>query len=213
MLTADKNFYDFANSHFKGYLDPMDRGAQGLILDFLGNAEIAKGICLMLSINWAIESIGSGPATAWQTMKSHGPVYFKQIGQQQQGYQRDILPENTAKGAVRDCLQLGSRNARDVISTIDATTAEAFAAAVGKGLGSSTTIPPVILIAFFFTEGGGHAVAASHKDGITYLYDPNFGVFKVDPKTGSIDDLVGKLFAAYVKCHLTLKEGFVSAVR
>ncbi len=28
MLTADKNFYDFANSHFKGYLDPMDRGAQ-----------------------------------------------------------------------------------------------------------------------------------------------------------------------------------------
>lgn len=215
MLTANQVTFDYANTQFKGYLDPMDRGAQGLIIDYLGNPKIAGGICLMLSINWIIESVGTaGPAAAWQTMKSHGPVYFKQIGQQQQGYQNDItkLTGGGAKATVRECVQLASRNARDVARTIDAGDVNAYAAAVGQGLAGSSTVPPTSLLLFWFAEGGGHAVAAAHKDGLTYLYDPNFGVLKVDPKTGSIDDLITKLFAAYKHFNLTLSTGFVAQI-
>lgn len=217
MLTANQVTFDYANTQFKGYLDPMDRGAQGLIIDYLNNPKIAGGICLMLSINWIIESIASGPAVAWQTMKSHGPVYFKQIGQQQQGYSQDItkLNHGNVSATVKDCVQLASRNARDILRNIDApspTSANILAAAVGQALGASTTVPPSTLIAFWFKEGGGHAVAASHKDGLTYLYDPNFGVFKVDPKTGSIDDLVTKLVAAYKHFNLTVDNGSVAVI-
>jgi hypothetical protein len=218
MLADDKTFYDFAHSQFQGYLDPMDRGAQGLILDYLDNPRIASGICLMLSINWIIESIASGPATAWQTMKSHGPIYFKQIGQQQQGYKNDItkLNHGDAKGTVTDCIKLASRDARDVQKAIDVdspTDANFLAAAVGQGLANGTTTPPSALIVFWFKEGGGHAVAASLKNGLTYLYDPNFGVFKVDPKSGSIDALVGKLFAAYKRYGKTIDNGVIFAIK
>lgn len=216
MVDLKKPATDPVDPQFQGYLDPKDRADQGKIIQALNDPEIAPGICLTLAINWILESIATGPATAWSTMAARDLVYFKQIGQNQKGYLAHFN-SNGAKQAVDDLVPLSSRSARKVLKIFDGVGDEPLAAAVGKGLATSTTTPPTALVAFFGTipatgETFGHAIAVAHKDGIAYLYDPNCGVFHVRPGAGSLDGLITKLFAWYRGKGLNPTQGFVAAI-
>lgn len=184
------------------YIDPMDRGSQGLILEYVGNKDTAGGICRMLSINWVIECAKDSsklPNAIWHVMKSYGPVYFKQIGQQQIGYS-NLLNGNGWYQSMVDCLELGSRNARHVVSLApndSAGTAADMATRITAGIAASTTTPKLALIRFT-CAGGAHCIGAASTGGKTYIFDPNFGVLIVDPaKNHTLAAVTQDLFAAY----------------
>ncbi|MFN4275881.1 MAG: YopT-type cysteine protease domain-containing protein [Ferrovibrio sp.] len=184
------------------YVNPMDRGSQGLILDYVGNEQTAGGICRMLSINWIIECAQPGapaPNEVWHAMKAKGPIYFKQIGQQQIGYVT-ILNGDGWYQSVVDCLELGSRKARHAKSLApndSATDAATLANRIAAGLAASTTKPPLVVIRFTCT-GGAHCIAAASYNGKTYIFDPNFGVLIIDPtKHQLLGDAMQDLFTFY----------------
>lgn len=184
------------------YVDPMDRGSQKLILDYVGNEQTAKGICRMLSVNWVIDCAqpnASAPNVIWHEMKAKGPVYFKQVGQQQIGYSEHLNDDGWYQSMV-DCVELGSRKARHVKSMAPndrSTSAAGLANQIAGALAASTTTPHLCLIRFN-CAGGGHCIGAADSGGKTYIFDPNFGVMIVDPaKHQTLGAAVQDLFAAY----------------
>lgn len=200
------------------YVNPMDRGDQGLIMDYAGDAETQRGICRMLSINWIIDCATPGaplPNQVWHAMKAKGPVYFKQIGQQQKGYSTYFSNSSQASqfDSVRDCIQLASRNGRNVAHNAPnetATTAANFAGCVTSALGVSTTAPHLAVIRFNVNNGNGagHCIAAARAGGFDWIFDPNYGVMKVDPGKGqTMAGAIGEIFTAY-----TLNRAYVFPV-
>ncbi len=187
------------------YLDPMDRGgAQGQILDFLGIKEVSGGICLTLSLNWALmclELESKLPNEVWHQMKANGPVWFKQIARNHQAYGADL-----AKGAfdshVDKYLRLASKQAHCTIvgagEVYKYRDSGGMAARVLTALMDSNVDPQACIIAFSITHGGGHAVGLVKKKDISYLYDPNFGVFKAKSKPADhLPDLLDDFFDRY----------------
>lgn len=189
------------------YVAPGDSGSQSEILAVVGNEENAGGMCLMLSINWAIncsQPNAKAPNAVWADMRDNikskaGQAYLKQIGQQQVGYTRHFNTGGWYQSA-SDLVDLGSRKARQVkkLTPDDTfTSAVNMATRITAGLGASTTTPPLALI-IFSCRGGAHGIAAASAGGKTYVFDPNYGVLIVDPsKNHTLAGATQDLFAGY----------------
>lgn len=179
----------------RDYFDPMDGGGKQIdLLKAVGSEENKGGICLMLSINWAIQCTkapGTAPNVVWRdNMKGEGPFYFKQIAQQQIGY-KDLFRRDPASVAtVNSLMELASNDQPHRLHVVDVnpgpdlTLASEMAKYTGIALNEtaqqhSTTNPPLCLI-FFQCQGGGHCIAAASYNNNTYIYDPNIGVMIVD---------------------------------
>ncbi len=191
-------------------MNPMDRFDQSLLLDMIGDKEVAGGICRMLSITWVIECLKPGagnPAATLHAMKSYGPPYFKQIAQSQKAYAAQF---NAALdgwvGSVQQCLKYGSGQTRDLIVTSvpeqSATAAPALATRMDWASGRSTTAPRACIISFSCGLGS-HCIAGIEQGHGTpastwYVFDPNYGVMTVIAANGqTLPNLVGDIWAAY----------------
>lgn len=189
------------------YVDPKDSGSQSEILAVVGNEENAGGMCLMLSINWAINCSQPGakaPNAVWADMRDNikskaGQAYLKQIGQQQVGYTRHFNTGGWLQSAT-DLVDLGSRKARQAkqLKPDDSYTTKAgMAERIVSGLAASTTTPPLVLI-IFKCRGGAHGIAAAKVGDVYYIFDPNYGVMIVDPsKNRTLDGATTRLFDDY----------------
>lgn len=196
------------------YVDPNDSGSQAEILQVVGNQENAGGMCLMLSINWAINCSQPGakaPNVVWADMRDNikskaGQAYLKQIAQQQIGYTRHFNTGGWFQSAT-DLVDLGSRKARQVkqLTPDDSfTTSAAMATRIAEGLAASTTTPPLVLI-IFKCSGGAHGIAAAKVGNTLYIFDPNYGVMIVDPgKNRTPAGATAELFSGY-----TISNGLV----
>lgn len=186
-----------------------DRFSQGYLLDLLGDADIAGGICRMLAVQWVCECLKNGAGTpddVLNQMKANGPVYFKQIGQNQKAYARDFSDAVLGNfGSMRTVLQLASAGTRDVLQATQsdetAVSGAGMSSALTYATGVSTTNPRGTLISLKM-HGGGHCIAAFEYQAVNgskwYVFDPNFGVMTVDVSAGEdLSALLADIWNAY----------------
>jgi hypothetical protein len=172
-----------------------DHFNQGYLIDLLGDREIAGGICRMLSVQWVIECLkphAPAPDVCLREMKSHGPVYFKQIGQSQKAYAKDFSDAELGNfGSMHEVLSLASAGTRSIIAATQSSESAVSAATMSDALtyatGVSTTTPRGCLISLKM-RNAGHCIAAFEEPAVNgskwYLFDPNFGVMTVDVSAG-----------------------------
>jgi hypothetical protein len=191
------------------YVDPMDRCDQGLIIDLVGDKEVSKGICRMLSINWLVECTkanASQPNVVWHEMKANGPVYFKQIANQQKAYAEFFNAKLEGWiGSVWDCISLASyKRLKSVVTSVPdqiARRPDEMTESLCRAMNSSTTNPLSCIISFSCPVGN-HCIAAIEHPSVMgstwYIFDPNYGVLIIDISKGqSLGDAVSDLFDAY----------------
>lgn len=197
------------------YLDPMDRGDQGHILERMGIPEVDGGICLALSIRWAIicvEKHPMPPNEVWHTMKGYGPAYFSQIARNHQAYLAYIEGRGLAYDAqINQQLILESKNEFHSIVRGECLpyfydNSAQIRLSVQAAVNNSTVTPGIALLGFA-SGVGGHAVGVAMPPateespaGTNYLYDPNFGVFKTKSPV-QWNTLLNDLFETYEVSH------------
>lgn len=198
------------------YLDAMDRGDQGHILERMGIHEVDGGICLALSIRWAITCVEKHPMPpneVWHSMKANGPAYFKQIARNHQAYEASIEGRGLAYDAqINQQLILESKSefhsiVRGEVPPYFYDNSAQIRLSVQAAVNNSTVTPGIALLGFAISDGGGHAVGvamppATEEDpaGTNYLYDPNFGVFKTS-SSAQWNILLNDLFETYNVSH------------
>jgi hypothetical protein len=162
------------------FIAPKDKVSQGQILKELKIPEVTNGICLMLSINWALRFLESNPpdgSEAWQSLNNI--TILKQIARQHQGYldqKWKLVPEHSSFATLREMVELGSREVR---SLADAdyydTDTESFLHVLQSAEPNGAPKASAKLIAFFGHDYG-HAIAVGRYGSKCWVFDPNFGV-------------------------------------
>lgn len=191
------------------YIDPMDRFSQGAIIDWVGDKEVAGGICRMLSIYWLIDCLKVGAKTPQETlhqMKANGKTYFQQIANAQKAYAKYYNAKLEGwVGSIHDCLSLASSKARDIVITSfnerTATTSQRMVDTFAWAADASSTTPKACIISFSCSLGNHCIAALEHQQtngSIWYIFDPNYGVMVVDVSAGmSLASALDDIWNAY----------------
>lgn len=171
------------------YISPENRFSQGDIISLIGDKSLAGGICRMLSTQWVVqctEKSAPSPDSVLNIMRNMGTVYFKQIGQNFKAY-ADVYVKDGWIGSIIDCLRLSSRQRLDGLVTAKnlqlGTDVDALLRNIHWACELSTTEPNSAMISFS-CPAGNHSIAIAEEQsdmGSTYyVFDPNFGILKID---------------------------------
>ncbi|MGY4626934.1 YopT-type cysteine protease domain-containing protein [Bradyrhizobium sp. USDA 4486] len=166
-----------------------------------------NGICVGLAAEWLL-NLPSSPSSRMRALRP-GTQNHSSAAMRQQRYEdlKSLLRRNRAEG---------SHNLQAKSTMLREAGLEPFAQETRYRFGTSSRIDQIVnevaddgsiyLVSLRFAAGGAHTIATSSSNGMTTLFDPNYGEFTVR------SDQMGELFKSLADRYRSPNQLDISAV-
>ncbi|NEU94302.1 YopT-type cysteine protease domain-containing protein [Bradyrhizobium uaiense] len=154
------------------------------------------GICVGLAAEWLL-NLGSSPSSRMSALVPGAQNHASAVVRQQRYEDLKALLRSDRAGGSHN-LQAKTTMLREAgLEPADAQTRYKFGTSsrIGRIVNEVTHDPSVYLIGLRFAAGGAHTIASSTSNGMTTLFDPNYGEFTV--RSGQMGGLFKSLGDRY----------------